>query len=508
MPISNIQDERQIYTKAKQQGKSDDFIKQAVTRYRQLNAKATPEPKGVSGPAGFALGAVKSFVGGARDVAGTFQTGGQAALAAITPGKSYQDIRSETGLKSLKDETAVGGQIKEQLTPQGRAEKAGGVTEKVAEFVVPLAYGVAKAIPLAKSGYAAFKGLLTKKSLQEVLKTTPENLGKLSEAERSIYFAAKNKAISTMSTLERQALTKSTQNKIITLTEEAKTLSNQLATASRDEVLRLRPKIIQVMQKQSQTYRNIVEKELSPHKDVQIYADEMKSYFEQIYANNPEGMQNVVNKLGLQEGGVTTIGNIYKKIVSLGQEIGTAAKKGGKTFTLDEKMTDDIISNLSNFMKEKGVDLTNARQFWAKWAPIRNQLVSEAKPFIQSATQTQSFANRLIKIAQGKDINNENYIKEVEKLVGPVGKEIRTIASKLSATQKEVVATKLETEAKRISIQLSTQEARATLGEIKAEATLSAEQRTKIVKLLRNILIGIGVSSGVFGTGHFLFGGQ
>ena len=185
MPISNIQDERQIYTKAKQQGKSDDFIKQAVTRYRQLNAKATPEPKGVSGPAGFALGAVKSFVGGARDVAGTFQTGGQAALAAITPGKSYQDIRSETGLKSLKDETAVGGQIKEQLTPRGGAEKAGATTEKVAEFVLPVAASLkvltgAKAVAatesLTKMFVNAATGRTGKALQQDVMKETPRIL--------------------------------------------------------------------------------------------------------------------------------------------------------------------------------------------------------------------------------------------------------------------------------------------------------------------------------------------
>ena len=92
--------------------------------------------------------------------------------------------------------------------------------------------------------------------------------------------------------------------------------------------------------------------------------------------------------------------------------------------------------------------------------------------------------------------------------MGPVGKEIKTIVQKLSATQKQMVATKLEAEAQRMGIQLSTQQARATLGEIKAEATLTAAQRTKVIKLLRNILIGVGVSSGAFGIGNSIFGGQ
>jgi hypothetical protein len=184
MPITNIKDEREIVVKGRQQGKSDDFIKQAVTRYRQLNTKA-PEPTGVSGPAGFALGAIKSFVGGARDIAGTLQAGGQAALATITPGKSYQDIKSETGLESLKDETAVGGQIKEQLTPQGKAEKAGGITEKVAEFVLPVAASLkiftgAKAVAatesLTKMFVNAATGRTGKALQQDVIKETPRIL--------------------------------------------------------------------------------------------------------------------------------------------------------------------------------------------------------------------------------------------------------------------------------------------------------------------------------------------
>lgn len=354
--------------------------------------------------------------------------------------------------------------------------------------------------------YKGAKDLLSKKTVQQIMDTAEENLGKLSDAERAIYYSAKNKAITLKSTVERQNLALNTRKQIVKLQDEAKELSAKMATASRDEVLRIRPKIISALGRQSQEYRRLVEKELENFKDLQVLPREIQSFVEKRFANNPEAITNVMSRLGISDDITSkSVMELYKQSVSLGQEIGTAAKKGSRVFTPDEKVTDDAISTLVDFLKTKGVDLTNARQFWAQYAPIRNQLISEAKPFVQAETLTSGFANRLVKVAQGKDPNNEIFVSEVEKLVGPIGTEVRQLAQQLSAKQKETFATRLEAEAKRAGIQLATQAERIALGESKAQATLTAEQRKNLLRLIRYTLYAVGVGYGAVRAGELIF---
>lgn len=358
---------------------------------------------------------------------------------------------------------------------------------------------------LGGKAFSFLKGNLSKKTVQQVINTAEENVGKLNEAERAVYYAAKSRGITAQTTIEKQALAQTTQKQITTLQNETKAISEELAKASRDEVLRLRPKIINAMGNQSQQYRTLVEKELNNFKNVQVSPAELEKFVMQRYGNDPQMATEVLSRLGSNKATVSVL-ELYKQSVSLGQEIGTAARKGTRTFTPEEKITDDTISTLVDFLKTKGVDLTNARQFWAKWAPVRNQLVSEAKPFVQSETLTGTFANRLSKIAQGKDVNNTTYINEVEKLVGPIGQDLKAIVQKLNATQKQIVAVKLEAEAKRAGIQLSTQEARAALGEVKAKAELTAEHRARILGLLKGILLTLGVGYGAVRGGEYISG--
>lgn len=112
------------------------------------------EAEGIKGVGGFALGAGKSLIGGTVGVAGMLQGFGQRVLAGLTPGKTYEDVRKETGLKSLKEEEPEGAGVLETLKPKGKAERAGATTETIAEFAVPGLLGLktAKGMKVAKAG--------------------------------------------------------------------------------------------------------------------------------------------------------------------------------------------------------------------------------------------------------------------------------------------------------------------------------------------------------------------
>lgn len=88
----------------------------------------------------FVSGAVKGFVGDiARPTAQLLQGTGQRVLAAIDPTKNLEQIRNETGLKSLDDSTKEGQAVVDALKTEGTAETAGRVAVNVASFFIPTA---------------------------------------------------------------------------------------------------------------------------------------------------------------------------------------------------------------------------------------------------------------------------------------------------------------------------------------------------------------------------------
>lgn len=356
---------------------------------------------------------------------------------------------------------------------------------------------------------------VTPKTLDQILATPEEQLYKLSKAERDVYFANERHQVDMDNLMERNRIaTEASQGKqavkdelsknIEKMKTEAQDLSQRMATASRDEVLRLRPKIVDALGRQSEEYRRLVDEELLPLKGTNIQKLELKEFVEKQNVNDPIRAKAINDRLGISEGGSgakskpTTVGELYNKTLQFGQEIRSVIKNKTRVFTPDEKLTDDTIHTIVDFLKEKGVDLSKARKFWARYAPIRNQLVREAKPFLQTNTDTGTFANRLVKIAKGKDINNQNFINEVENLLGEkVGSSVKDLFSKLSAKQKEIMATKIESQVKLAEIQLNKKMASEKLAVGKNYQKINQinreydiERKARYRDIIRKVLIG------------------
>lgn len=89
------------------------------------------------------FGNVKSFGKGVLKGIGStlyetpkmLETAGQGVLAAVDPTKKFSDIQKETGLEIFKPEKAE--QIREVLKADNTAEKAGKLTEFLAEILIP-----------------------------------------------------------------------------------------------------------------------------------------------------------------------------------------------------------------------------------------------------------------------------------------------------------------------------------------------------------------------------------
>lgn len=330
---------------------------------------------------------------------------------------------------------------------------------------------------------------------EEILATPEADVVKLGKEERKYYFDNIKESIAKKADETEKAIQAKLEAGLEKTTKQATDLQRELEVAGRDEVVALRPKIRKALGEQSKEYRRLVDEEISAVDDFTVSKDEMTQYVDKRFAENPEQAQNIKNILGMGESGTdTTIGKIYEKTQSLGKEIAGSAKKGARVYTPEEKATDDAISTLLDFMRDaRGVDLKVARQFWAKYAPIRNQLVSEAKPFVQSPVQTKIFANTLKRVASGKDVNNENFIKEVEKLVGEkLGVKSKSLLKKISLNDKKMVANKLEAEMKRVEAELLKKQELGTLSEKEFLIERKASQREAIKNLFKTA-IGITI---------------
>lgn len=350
------------------------------------------------------------------------------------------------------------------------------------------------------------------KSLEDVLSTPEDKLHTLSASERKTYFDNAQSQIKERSSNIENKVQQENTTRANALTDEATKLNRDLQVASRDEVLNMRPKIQQALGRQSQEYRRLVDEEISTKQDIPVKTSELRDYINGRYPENPEQAQAIVNRLGVGEEihtepkvgtrelptisaeapaeKATTIGNIYKQTLSMGQDIGSAAKKGTRVFTPGEKLTDDSISTLVDFMSEKGVDLSAARKFWAKYAPIRNQLVTEAKPFLQANTQTKTFANTLTRVARGTDVNNENFIKATENLLGErVGNKTRMTIAKLDANEKAQLANDLDSQTKKINARLESERQSKAMSDKEFEVNRQAKVRTAIKRTIQALTL-------------------
>ena len=345
------------------------------------------------------------------------------------------------------------------------------------------------------------------KSKNEVLATPENKVHTLSSAERKAWFENKQEQITSQSEAVSQRVKQNLKLAAEKSAQEAEALQRELAVTSRDKVIELRPKIIKAMGEQSKVYRSLVDEAMAGKENIPIKTDDLKGFIDSRFAEDPARAAQIKAKLGLTEQvnplsgkqfgeniptklkSQTTLGEVYAQTKSLKQDLSAS-----KVFTAEDKMTDDAIHILSDYMKNNGVDLAEANQFWSKYAPVRDELVSKANPFNQAGTKTKGLADTLIKVSQGKDVNSENFIKETEKILGEsITKETKTVIKKMDANEKVSLTNKIDAEIKLAENEALKQKSLKNLTDKEFDIERRALIRTRIKQLFKTLL-GLGGS--------------
>lgn len=419
------------------------------------------------------------------------QPGFQKALSTV--GDAYSKlVAAHPG--AVKDITSLFNLAGVALLPSG-IEEAGNIATRAVGDVGDLLTAGKNVVSGAKDTIGETIGNAVKgKSLEDIIATPESQVSKLNPTERKAWFDNQKELLDTKHEQISQGITSDLQTKAAASQTEAEQLQKQLATTTRDKVIELRPKIVQAMGKQSQTYRQLIAEDMAGKEKLIISPSEIRTYVANRYPDNPQMASAITDRLGLNEAKVnTTVEKVFNQTKALKQDLSAGARGGTKVFTADDKLTDEAISNLTGYLKDaKGVDFKNANQFWSKYAPVRNQLISEAKPFLQTGTQTKTFASTLSRVAKGTDVNNENFINEVEGLLKePINTEAKGVVSKLGENEKTAIADKMKAESAKIENQMAKDKSLKSLSDKQFEIERASRMRDALKNVLKYVVPGI-----------------
>ena len=301
-------------------------------------------------------------------------------------------------------------------------------------------------------------------TIQDVLAVPEARLPKLTKAQRSEYFRVRAQQIK----FQHQAIK-------LRLQQERVRVQKELGKAATQRSLELREKVPSYLHAESRHYRQLVDEELAPLANETVETRELAEFVKQRYPHpgQVEELTEVSARLGLSNESLTQkqlsplvdelgrpiqqefpttqkLGALYEQAKEFGQELPRVVRESLRTYNRTEHFTDNAIQTLYSFLKATGINLTAANEHWSVWARIRNQLVSEARPYNLAGTQTASFSRRLLLQAKGIDPDNVNYATTIAKglfgeqstinaLTGP----IKGLVARLNSTEKQLAALRL-----------------------------------------------------------------
>lgn len=394
------------------------------------------------------------------------------------------------------------------------AEKAITASKPLVKAGVEALSGVSKGIAEAE-GTQALKAVANKvkgtvgktpeiglsKTPDEILATPSSEAHKLNSAERAFYKDAQKEKLSkqfekskTMTEKEYkakqdqidaeynavEAKTKSElASKVAQSEKEIADINKEIETVAYNKTIELKPKARQVFTNQSNMYKQLIEEDLAPFKNTPVTAQEISDVIKNALPDDPA----MAEKLLAQAGKSKNVGELYESIKGVKSGISKGGKSGRTVLTREDMQRDDVAAGLSELLKEKGVDLSRANDFWKQWKPIQQKINLKLKPYDFADMETKTFSEILKK--SGNNIYDENFIKEFENVLGePITTETKAVLSKLSDAEAKKFATQLDAEnalseaklAKKYKLETASGEKTASLESIKSAEELAKEQ--------------------------------
>ncbi len=419
---------------------------------------------------------------------------------------------------------------------------AGGETNvgKVAENAA-IGAGVGLATGgLIEGGGAAFKGLknlINGKTAEEILATAPEDVSKLSAKQQKLWYQTQSKNSIEHAIQTSQAAKQASQQATEDLNKEITNFQQKIGSASREEAINLKQPAQKVMKDMSNEYVELTGEaadgssaltKTSAKEDLSSKIDSKFEYDPQVGASlkndlgivapevpKTEGLTGTPGVMGTPKVEKITNQEILDKAREIMQSVSKSARQGNKVYSPAEHEAMKKYSFLMEYLGENGVDMKAANKFWKEWAPLRDRIVREIKPFEETNVGKMPFSSTVTKASSvaktatqaASKLDAQNFIGELESRMklpkGTIGTDVRKQVEGLEKAKLSKENIKKITEETLAKIKAGKAEALKTMTLKKYNDKKAADIR-RIIKIVVGSALGLETLKRIPAVGHLI----
>lgn len=303
----------------------------------------------------------------------------------------------------------------------------------------------------AVKGYQGLKKVINGKTAEEIIATAEKDVSKLTPGQQQEWYKNQADVARGTATKATQAAKDAGEQAITQVKNEINDLNQKIGETSRDTAINLKQPAQQVMKDASAHYVELTGEAADGSNALTktISHDDLANKIDSKFEYDPQMAASIKNDLGIKPTPVVVEGQpqpkqekitnqeILDKARDIMQTVSKTARQGNKVYSPAEYEAMQKYSFLMETLGNNGVDMTAANKFWKEYAPVRDKIVSQIKPFDEGAQKGTPFAKTLINseatATTAKQVisklDAQNFVSELEKRMnlpkGSLGADIR-----------------------------------------------------------------------------------
>lgn len=359
------------------------------------------------------------------------------------------------------------------------------------------------------------------KTAAEILATPEAEITKLTADQQKLWYSEQARAAKDTAIQATERAKIASETAVTEAKTEINRFQQELGDVTREKAISLKQPAQQLMKDTSAKYVELTGEavENSPALTKAMTTDELAAAIDSKFEYNPEIGASLKADLGIERGVAKATGELpviematgeaaeltNQQILDMAREIMTkvsrTAKTGSRVYTPAEYEAIQKYSFLMEQLGKNGVDMAEANALWRQWAPVRDRIVREIRPFDEGNIGKIPLASTLQKaeatVKTGAQatakLDAQNFIAEIEsRLKLPKGSVTAGTKQAISKVEQAKLAkVKADKLAKDVLARIKADKAEAlkTMS-LKKYDTLRTARTRRIVK---TILVSLGI---------------
>lgn len=368
------------------------------------------------------------------------------------------------------------------------------------------------------------KNFINPKTAEEILSTPAKDVANLSPRQQKLWYTNQAKEATSVAQEATAAAEKAKFNTTQQLNNDIKDLQSKIGNTTAEKADTLKAPSKNLLKEMSHEYVDKTEEAFSkaasqPMSTNLVNENEAGAFLHDKFPSSPENPNSIADEIlkdlkftGNEETGKNiSLQDIHKAAKEYIQQMNKSSLGGNKTFSASDYHIMQKYGALMDLLENKGVDLSEANKMWKAWSPVKNQIVSQIRPFDKTTGKT-PFARTLIRATTSKPTAQQAVAKlEAQKFISTLESKLKLEAGSLTKDTEELVNNMDEAKLKKVNIQQLTSDIKQqikldkeqvikTVGLKKYDATSKELRNKSVMKALERAGIFLGASTVVGGA--------